>query len=1059
MSEDEERSRHSLIPQLQERAKELACLYRIEELLSAPGSSLDEVFRSVVEAIPAGWQYPDICQARIVYGGKIWQTAGFRDGPWMQCANITVQDEVVGRLCVHYTDEMPALHEGPFLEEESKLIGTIAGRLGHFVLHDRLKRTFSKNGDPLNRERGEWRMALDMLGRTDPGLLNRIARRMMNHLCWIGIPEANRLLQRYGEDVKGGSDTGEINEPRRKASPDALADLAETTFSLASNHLDDEEILDRVQKWIDEEKSNFLLRATSEIQSSLSTIWDALRRYRALLPDGIVLSDSADSSVRVALIRRFFADQLDFINIAKHFVEIADFVEIAERIVAPGGSLGRLGGKSSGVFLAERILSRSAREGEDLGPIETPKTWYVASDGLLQFLRYNDLDDVYEQKYKEVEEVRQSYPHLVQVFKNSHFPPEMKQGLSMALDDFGERPLIVRSSSLLEDRLGSAFSGKYKSLFIPNQGGKKQRLERLIDAIAEVYASTFGPDPIGYRAERGLLDFNEEMGILLQEVVGQRVGRYYLPAFAGVALSNNELRWSPRIRREDGLLRMVPGLGTRAVDRLPDDYPILLAPGQPGLRVNVTDDEAVRYSPKMIDAIDLENERFVTLEVEQLLEEAGDDYPAIEKIVSLVDGDRIRKPIGPLDDIEPRRAVVTFAGLVEKTPFVERVDRILRVLRETLGWPVDIEFASDGETFYLLQCRPQCHERNAVSVSIPDDLPSQRVIFSASRYVSSGLVPDLTHVVYVDADRYTELSELDDLRAVGRTVGALNKVLPKRQFALIGPGRWGSRGDIKLGVPVTYSDISNTAVLIEVARKKGNYVPDLSFGTHFFQDLVESSIRYLPLYPDEEDNTFNERWLLGSPNILGSILPEHAHIADVVRVIDVPDNNDGQVLRLLMDADADRAVALLAEPSEPIAVRREPSVEETRRQEDHWSWRLRMAERIAAEIPPEDFGVVNAWVFGSTKNATAGPASDIDLLIHFRGGERQREALLHWLDGWSKCLAEMNYFRTGYRTEGLLDVHLIGNAELERRSSFAAKIGAVTDPARPLNLKRRRRRE
>ena len=121
---------------------------------------------------------------------------------------------------------------------------------------------------------------------------------------------------------------------------------------------------------------------------------------------------------------------------------------------------------------------------------------------------------------------------------------------------------------LLEDSFGAAFAGKYKSLFIANQGSKKERLAELIDAIAEVYASTFGPDPIEYRREQGLLDYHEEMGILIQEVVGKKVGDYFFPAFAGVALSNNEFRWSNRIKLEDGLVRMVPGLGTRAVDRV-----------------------------------------------------------------------------------------------------------------------------------------------------------------------------------------------------------------------------------------------------------------------------------------------------------------------------------------------------------------------------------------------------------------------------------------------------------------------------------------------------------
>ena len=170
------------------------------------------------------------------------------------------------------------------------------------------------------------------------------------------------------------------------------------------------------------------------------------------------------------------------------------------------------------------------------------------------------------------------------------------KGLAVALDDIGDKPLIVRSSSLLEDRIGSAFSGKYKSLFLANRGSKRDRLAAVCDAVAEVYASTFSPDPIEYRAERGLLDLHEEMGIMIQEVVGTQVGRYYLPAFGGVAFSNNEFRWSPRISREDGLVRLVPGLGTRAVDRLERRLPrpVFAGPAGPARQGHARGADAVR---------------------------------------------------------------------------------------------------------------------------------------------------------------------------------------------------------------------------------------------------------------------------------------------------------------------------------------------------------------------------------------------------------------------------------------------------------------------------------
>jgi pyruvate,water dikinase len=254
---------------------------------------------------------------------------------------------------------------------------------------------------------------------------------------------------------------------------------------------------------------------------------------------------------------------------------------------------------------------------------------------------------------------------------------------------------------------------------------------------------------------------------------------------------------------------------------------------------------------------------------------------------------------------------------------------------------------------------------------------------------------------------------------------------------LLGPGRWGSRGDIRLGVNVTYADISNTAVLLEVARQRGGYVPELSFGTHFFQDLVEGGIRYLPLYPDEPGVRYDELFLRRARNILPAILPEFAHLADVLRVIDVTQ---------------DEGVGIFADPSVAIEVTERKSPELPGTPEEHWRWRLRMAERIGQLLDPRRFGVEALYVFGSTKNATAGPASDLDLIVHFGGTEEQRAQLSRWLEGWSLALSEVNYLRTGYASTGLLDVHFVSDEDIEQRTSYASKIGAVTDAARPLPL-------
>ena len=317
---------------------------------------------------------------------------------------------------------------------------------------------------------------------------------------------------------------------------------------------------------------------------SLADITEAVTRF-SLMPDAQKsLSPEERIGVRVALIRRFFSEDLDYINTTKNFVTVFDFAPVLSRTIGPAIGNGKLGGKAAGLFRAEKILLAAKKNTIALRNLTIPKTWYITSDGILDFLHFNALEEMPTIKYRDPVEIRQEYPYIEQIFKNSSMSPEIIAGLSLALDDFGDRPLVVRSSSLLEDTLGSSFAGKYKSLFVANQGTKREKLEALIDAIEEVYASVFGPDPIEYRRERGLLDFNEEMAIVIQEVVGQRVGRYYFPAYAGVAFSSNEFRWSPRIRREDGIIRLVAGLGTRAVDRVGDDYPVLVCPGQPGLK-------------------------------------------------------------------------------------------------------------------------------------------------------------------------------------------------------------------------------------------------------------------------------------------------------------------------------------------------------------------------------------------------------------------------------------------------------------------------------------------
>lgn len=1028
-----------ILDALKERAKELNCLFQVEELLKDYNAELADIFLGIVKAIPTACRFPDRCRVRIEYMNKFYGDEVVIDPFALEKVDFRVQDTITGAIYVAYVDSDYDDDSEFFLPEEGKLFKTIAQRLSDHIQHRLLRNALygsDKKSIKTPAVSSKYKIVTEMCRSMDPRLFVRIARKMLNYLCYKGIKEATRLFHQIGTEQGAAKNNAESlgeNLPQRKKDDSEMLTLCYEIFEVANRHLPDDEILNLIQKWMQEDRASFLIKTLETLDSSLGEISDALRRYLRLSAEGVALSEPVLKGVRVALIRRFISEQLEYIRIAKNFIRIKDFVNLIDRLIYPRGSHGRLGGKSAGMFLAHQILRRRSRQFKELVGIKVPKTWYITSDGLHNFMDYNNLEEVTEQKYKDVDQVRREYQHIIQLFKNSRFPPEMLHELTTALDDFGDVPIIVRSSSLLEDRFGSSFSGKYKSLFLANQGSKEERLDALTDAIAEVYASTYGSDPIEYRAERDLIDFYEEMGVIIQEVVGTKVGRYFLPSFAGVAFSTNEFRWTPRIRREDGLIRMVPGLGTRAVDRLSDDYPVLIAPGQPGLRVNVSMEEILRYSPKYMDVINLETNTFETIDIEEFIHEFGEDLPAVENILSVIKDNHIQKFNLFAVDFHKDEFVVNFEGLLRSSDFIGRIHTILRVLEDALGTPVDIEFASDGTDLYILQCRPQSYTTELTPPNLPKDLPPNAVLFTANRYISNGMVNGISHIVYIDPEEYSSLSSLSELVSVGRAVSRLNKTLPKRRFILMGPGRWGSRGDIKLGVQVTYSDINNTALLVEIARKKGNYVPDLSFGTHFFQDLVEAAIRYLPLYPDDEGIIFNDRFFKESQNKLTEFAPEFSPLTNVVKVIDIGSETNGKVVNVFMNAVVEQAIAVLSQSTEKMSLEKiKPIYQRGQLLEEHWHWRYRMVESLAENIDYERYGVNAIYLFGSVKNRTANADSDIDLLVNFNGDDQTRKTLLEWLDGWSRCLAEVNYHRTGFRTNGLLDVHIVTDEEMNQ---------------------------
>lgn len=757
----------------------------------------------------------------------------------------------------------------------------------------------------------EWKIVLDHLIYQDQSMTFRICRKMIIHLERMKVSEIHFLIQELNPQIVRTDDiiSNGQNWPSPKGNPFVASVVISKVFEIADKYIPDDEITNLITNWIHKEKLRNLSKVLDKRNAPLNEVIDALKKYFELGGSKEFTSEDERIGVRVSIISRFLSENLKYITIARSYITLIAIEKIFERFLGPSYGAGKVGGKSAGMILANQILKVKKENNPKLKNVYTPRSWFLTSDGVLEFINYNALDEFSFSKYQSLEEIKLEYPFLEYVFKQSHFTPEALFSFSVILDDIKTNPIVVRSSSILEDSFEASFTGKYKSLFLSNTGTKSERLAALADAIAEVYASTFNPDAIEYRKKNNLIDFREEMGVLIQEVVGNKIGKYFMASYAGVALSHNEFRWSNRINREDGVIRLVAGLGTRAVDRTMDDYPILISPGKPDIRVNHTVKDALKYTQRYVDVINLESKSFENITVEELMLEAKSGFPAIDKIFSFVKDNMLIEPISDMVDFTKEELTITFNNLVQKTDFITQIREILLELAEAYGGPVDIEFASDGNKLYLLQCRPQSQAEIDEVINIPANVQEEHKIFGATKFVSNGLIDNIDFVVYVDHQAYSDLETEDDMRYVGKIVSKLNQMLPEKKFILIGPGRWGSKGDIKLGVPINYSDINKTALLVEYAKKKSDYVPELSFGTHFFQDLVEANIKYLPLYPDE-GNIFNDNFFKNTPNSLVTFMDVPEKFISVVKLIQVNYFLQNGKLVIYMNGDNSEAIAI-----------------------------------------------------------------------------------------------------------------------------------------------------
>jgi len=352
-----------------------------------------------------------------------------------------------------------------------------------------------------------------------------------------------------------------------------------------------------------------------------------------------------------------------------------------------------------------------------------------------------------------------------------------------------------------------------------------------------------------------------------------------------VGFSYNPFVWSKEIDPEAGVVRLVYGLGTRAVDRVDDDYTRVVALNAPLRRPEPDFQEVCRHSQRKVDFIDLEADALRSGYFDELLKDAL-DVP-IDLFTSF-DEQALRQ--GRVNRI------LTFDTLLTETEFVADMRQLLKSLETAYERPVDVEFAVnflDAKTYRinLLQCRPLqvqgTHNPNVPALNVA---PEEALLMSKGAVVGHSRVTRLDWILFVHPERYGALPE-SARYAVARGIGEINRAIGKRggTALAVGPGRWGTHM-ASLGVPVSFSEINHVAALCEVAQMHAFLTPDISLGTHFFGELVEMNMIYFALFPDRPANRLDTARIERARDCLPELVPELSDsVRPVLRVVRADD--------------------------------------------------------------------------------------------------------------------------------------------------------------------------
>ena len=589
-------------------------------------------------------------------------------------------------------------------------------------------------------------------------------------------------------------------------------------------------------------------------------------------PDGVALKEN--------IMRCLLGSEPTRLELCRKFFSVRDLMDIKKREIGTGC----IGGKAVGMLLARNIIRDSLPE-LYRSRIEPHDSYFIGAD---VFYTYAVQNNTWDLRTRMIEP--EDYMRLAPAFRDrllqGEFMPTIKEQFLSMLEYFGQSPIIVRSSSILEDGIGNAFAGKYESVFCPNQGTLEERYRVFEDAVRTVYASTVSADAFRYRADRNLLDRDEQMALLVMRVSGDCRGRYYYPHVAGVGHSKNlYLAGNSASLDNKGMLRLVFGMGTRAVDREADDYARFIKLDEPLSPPLVEYGDEYKYSQHKVDVIDLKENRFETVPLDSLDKRDLHADPLLFMEPDMAAAARYRE-LGisgvPVPDI------VNFNRLLRRTGFADDMALIMETLEKTYEYPVDVEYACSftpsGEyRVNLLQCRTlQTH-----GVGHAGGMPQVKDFFFRIKgnFMGGNVCIPVRYVVFIRAAEYLDLPERLKY-SVARRIGELNTLLTKEGAVLIGPGRWGTTTP-SLGVPVSFAEISKYTCMCEVAYSSHGMRPELSYGSHFFQDLVESQVFYAALYRGEEGCLFHDALFDAMPDRYSEFADPGDGLEKVISVYDL----------------------------------------------------------------------------------------------------------------------------------------------------------------------------